>query len=268
MKDSYSKGIVILNYNTEEDTVKCVDSIFVNTEDIKNTKIYIVDNCSPDGSGVRLKERYRNRDGISVIISDKNGGFSYGNNFGIRQAIADGCKYVFLLNSDIYLLNDAIGIMSKTLDENTEIYAVGPRIYDADNNDIQFARKALTYKSHMMERLPFLGDRQIRRYSYEKSSVSGAQVFYYKTSKESRELAGQIMNSINTNVCTDSNRKIKPNNSYYMLKNTKCPIALVECGFLSNDEEAVLLNSEQYQDEIAKAIYQGIEEYIGKKHKL
>ena len=45
----------------------------------------------------------------------------------------------------------------------------------------------------------------------------------------------------------------------------KCPIVIVECGFLSNRKEAALLNSGEYQDKLAYTINMGIMEYLNKK---
>lgn len=159
-------GIVILNYNTLEDTVRCVNSIFANTASMEGRRVYIVDNASPDGSGKLLSSRYHGSLQIRVLLSDRNGGFSYGNNLGIREALADGCQVIFLLNSDVYLENDAITQMELMMEQHPAIATVGPRVLDREGRDIQFARKALTFRAHLLERLPFLGDRQVRRYRY------------------------------------------------------------------------------------------------------
>ena len=57
-------------------------------------------------------------------------------------------------------------------------------------------------------------------------------------------------------------RKAKPNDSYYLLLHVKCPIVIVECGFLSNWKEAALLKTEEYQDRVAYTLHMGIMEYL------
>jgi N-acetylmuramoyl-L-alanine amidase len=47
-----------------------------------------------------------------------------------------------------------------------------------------------------------------------------------------------------------------------MLKNTKCPLVIVECGFLSNWKEATLLKDDEYQQKVARGIYLGILKYL------
>ena len=60
-------------------------------------------------------------------------------------------------------------------------------------------------------------------------------------------------------VVDESNtRQAKSNETYYMLKRTKIPTIIVECGFLSSPDEAEKLSTEEYQDEMAKAITEGI----------
>ena len=57
-------------------------------------------------------------------------------------------------------------------------------------------------------------------------------------------------------------RTAKSNDNYYLLKNVPCPIVIVECGFLSNWEEAELLCTEAYQKRVADAVARGILEYL------
>lgn len=62
----------------------------------------------------------------------------------------------------------------------------------------------------------------------------------------------------------DNARKAKANGSYYLLKKTSSPIVIVECGFLSNYEEAQKLSSEVYQEKTAWAIHLAIMNYLNK----
>lgn len=104
----------------------------------------------------------------------------------------------------------------------------------------------------------------IHQNSFSDSAVCGAQVFYYKHSQKGKELAQYIQDSLKENVDETNDRKIKANDSYYMLIHTPCPTVIVECGFITNYEEAKLLVSEEYQRKVAKAIASGIENFIEK----
>ena len=63
-------------------------------------------------------------------------------------------------------------------------------------------------------------------------------------------------------VDPENHRLAKGNDSYYLLKKMKSPTVIVECGFLSNPEESILLSSEEYQRKIASAISKGIINYL------
>lgn len=97
----------------------------------------------------------------------------------------------------------------------------------------------------------------IHQNSYQDASVHGAQVFYYTHSEEG-EKAATIMQKALLAVDKDNHRQAKEDNTYYLLKRTEVPTIIVECGFLSNPEEADKLVTEDYQQQIAEAIVQGI----------
>lgn len=105
----------------------------------------------------------------------------------------------------------------------------------------------------------------IHQNSYHSESVKGAQVFYYEKSKEGHRLATSIQNQLVSRLVTDGKGRIeKSNDNYYILLNVSCPAVIVECGFLSNRDEAVKLSSEEYQQKVAEAVAAGIDEYLKK----
>lgn len=102
----------------------------------------------------------------------------------------------------------------------------------------------------------------IHQNSFSQESVHGAQVFYYKYSDSGRVLAENIQAALKEQVDKENERSIKENSSYYMLVHTPCPTVIVECGFLSNNAEAELLVSEDYQAKLAKAVCEGVKTYF------
>ena len=96
----------------------------------------------------------------------------------------------------------------------------------------------------------------IHQNSYSDPSVKGAQVFYYTHSEMSKN-AATIMQQELKKMDDGNTREIKANGTFYMLKKTEVPTIIVECGFLSNPEEAKRLTTENYQEELAKAICEG-----------
>lgn len=102
----------------------------------------------------------------------------------------------------------------------------------------------------------------IHQNSYHEEYVHGAQVFYYAGSDKSKELAERIQQVMALELDKDNARKAKANDSYYLLKKTSSPIVIVECGFLSNYEEAQKLSSELYQEKVAWAIHLAVLQWL------
>lgn len=102
----------------------------------------------------------------------------------------------------------------------------------------------------------------IHQNSYSSSGVSGAQVFYYPGSEEGCKLAEILQRYLVEKADPENDRRIKTEDSYYVLKNTSCPIVIAECGFLSDEKESVKLNSVEYQEILAAAIAEGIIAYL------
>lgn len=102
----------------------------------------------------------------------------------------------------------------------------------------------------------------IHQNSYPEEYVKGAQVFYYGQSKEGEALAKKIQSSLVSYLDPKNHRVEKANESYYLLKKTPTPTVIVECGFLSNSEEAELLNTEEYQEKVAWAVMMGVIQYL------
>lgn len=102
----------------------------------------------------------------------------------------------------------------------------------------------------------------IHQNSYHEEYVSGAQVFYYSSSAEGKALAEALQSELVFYADPENHRQAKANDSYYLLKKTEAPIAIVECGFLSNWEEAAKLQDDGYQSRIAWAVSMGILMYL------
>ena len=116
----------------------------------------------------------------------------------------------------------------------------------------------------MKERVKLINDTapdlavSIHQNSYSGAEVRGAQVFYYTHSAEGEKLA-EIMQKALLSVDKENHRQAKADSTYYLLRRTEVPTIIVECGFLSNYEEAEKLVTKKYQKKVAKAIVKGIE---------
>ena len=76
----------------------------------------------------------------------------------------------------------------------------------------------------------------IHQNSYPREDIQGAQVFYYKESEEGKKLAETIQDLLRSGLDPGNKRVAKSDMSYFMLKESKQPIVIVECGFLSNPD--------------------------------
>ena len=93
------------------------------------------------------------------------------------------------------------------------------------------------------------------------SSRRGAQVFYREDSEFSKILANSIQSSFNQ-MATATRECSALTGDYYILNCTDYPSVIAECGFLSNPEEEALLITDEYQTDIAYAIFKGIVDYL------
>ena len=143
-------SIVILTYNNLDLTKECLVSMekFNNYE---NCEIIIVDNLSQeDDTREFLSEYEKKHKNVKVILNDINGGFSYGNNVGIKEATGD---YIILLNNDTFVTPNWIEHLIAHFDTDAKIGMVGPRTnnigneakidvnYKDTNEMIEFAQK-------------------------------------------------------------------------------------------------------------------------------
>ena len=101
----------------------------------------------------------------------------------------------------------------------------------------------------------------IHQNTYPDSIYHGAQVFYSKKS-ESEALAKKLQSAFVSTVNIGSNRKIKPANGIYLMDHINCTGVLIECGFISNPEEASLLNCREYQLKLCAVIAASVSQFV------
>ncbi len=94
----------------------------------------------------------------------------------------------------------------------------------------------------------------IHQNKYPDARPSGAQALYGKADG-SQELGELIHENLIQNLCPENRRVAAPiSDSIYLMQNISCPAVLVECGFLSNPDEAALLQTTDYQLKLAVCI--------------
>ena len=125
---------IILNYKKAQITSYCVNSILEHCKGLD--KIIVVDNCSQDGSYEYLKDEFSKNEKIITLKSNYNGGYSFGNNFGIKWAESNlDPKNFWILNNDTFVVDDAFRDMRVKL--KNEDTLVGSVIINDHDNKVQ-----------------------------------------------------------------------------------------------------------------------------------
>jgi GT2 family glycosyltransferase len=121
-------GIVVLNYNGTAETLECLRSLSQTT--YRPVRLYLVDN----GSKVPMEEEARTAyPDVIYIQNQTNVGFTGGNNVGCRRALADGCRYILMLNNDTIVERDFLEPLVRAIESDPTLGAVTPKIYFYDS---------------------------------------------------------------------------------------------------------------------------------------
>lgn len=187
-----------------------------------------------------------------VVCIDAGHGGSDPGKIGINQALEKDVNLLIARRVRTLLVqNDVKVVMTRETDEG---------LYDEGSTN----RKSQDMKRRcalINETKPVLTV-SIHQNSYHEEYVRGAQVFYYENSDGGKELAECLQNQLIAGLKDGNTRQAKSNDAYYLLLNTSSPTVIVECGFLSNSEEAALLIQEEYQEKISWQICMGILKYL------
>ena len=145
--------IVIVNYRTAELTIDCLRALSTQVADLAGGRVVVVDNDSGDGSTEKLFSAI-DREGWSgwagVMSLDRNGGFAYGNNAGIRVALAsaDHVDYVMLLNPDTVVRERAVKALVEFMEGHPHAGIAGSLL---ENKDGGVECSAHTFPSPLSE---------------------------------------------------------------------------------------------------------------------
>lgn len=124
-------GIVIVNWNTRDLLERCLKTLYSSRGVV--FRVVVVDNASDDDSADMVRQRFPQ---AGLIVSPINGGFSYGNNLGLRalgyrgagSVSPDAPRYALLLNPDTELPPDALDQMVRFMDSRPDIGIAGPKL--------------------------------------------------------------------------------------------------------------------------------------------
>jgi len=145
--------VVIVNYKTIRLTLACLGSLEKELKDLPGCRVTVVDNAS--GDGPELDEAIRSHgwsEWVTLHVAAHNGGFSAGNNFAIRPALASGepPSFILLLNSDTEVRPGALRILLEFMETHPEIGIAGSGIENPDGSDWPIAFRFITPSSQLL----------------------------------------------------------------------------------------------------------------------
>ncbi|MBE6537897.1 MAG: hypothetical protein E7671_00340 [Ruminococcaceae bacterium] len=136
-------------------------------------------------------------------------------------------------------------------------------LYDR-NADYKGRKKSLDLRARL-EKAKSVADPifiSIHMNAFPSSKYSGLQVWYSKNDNGSRILADIIQERVKSTLQNENNRKTKAaDSSIYLLDRAEYPAVLIECGFLSNEEECRMLSDENYRQKLATVLFEAIKDY-------
>lgn len=162
-------------------------------------------------------------------------------------------------------INLAIGLRVRDFLQETGLPVKMIRETDTAVGDTTLATVAERKRSDIQYRARLVNETEncilvsIHQNFFEQSQYSGAQMFYSANHADSVALAESIRSCIVTQIQPENKRENKQADSaIYLLSHVEVPAVIVECGFLSNPEEAVLLSDAEYQEKMAQAVADGV----------
>ena len=131
--DKYKTCIVLINFNSLDDTIECLNSVFKSNGGIPF--VVVVDNAS--NNQYEIKSQLSFYPQLKIILNNTNIGFGRANNIGIDWIFDNiKCDYIYILNNDTTINKDSILIMSEFLSkQSSEIGMVAPKILVYNNPD-------------------------------------------------------------------------------------------------------------------------------------
>ena len=173
-------SIILVSYNTKDLTRDCLKSVYEKTQGVE-FEIFVVDNNSHDGSAEMIEREFPE---VRLIRNSENKGFGAANNIAIRQSNA---KYIFCLNTDTILLNNAVKIFFDFMEqpENQNVGVCGGALYDSDNCPTNYGGQFPSIL-HILQKFGLRNIFKKKTINYEKDIINvdyitGADIFFRKS---------------------------------------------------------------------------------------
>lgn len=141
-----SVAIILVNWNGKKDTLACLASLGKFKVQSLKFKVTVVDNGSTDDSVAAIKKNFSD---VEVVEAGENLGFVGGNNVGIRRALEWGAEYIWLLNNDTVVDNNALGALLEAFSDKG-VGVAGSKIYFSPGHEYHKAHYADKDRGHVL----------------------------------------------------------------------------------------------------------------------
>lgn len=212
---------------------------------------------SSNMTGASEQSSYASEEGspVTVIIDAGHGGEDGG------TQSRDG-----LLEKDLNLdIAERLSLIFSQNGVNVIMTRSDDRLLYDKNGDYKGRKKALDAQARLniASEDPNAIFISIHQNYFSSSQYRGLQVWYSGNDNRSMELAQYIQSGVKNTLQPNNNRQIKlAGSNIYLLEHIKNPAVLIECGFLSNPEEAKRLSDPTYRQNLSEVIYRSVTEYI------
>lgn len=221
-----SVSVLILNYNNACDCLRLCNRL---SKYNIIEKILVVDNYSTDNSYYLLKTKSENIKKIEIVESGFNGGYGYGNNFGLELLAKKNVKYVLLCNPDIDIEEETIEKLFNFLEKNNSYLIAAPFMLNIDGTKNYNTAYRIPSKFEYLMSMSILLGRVYNRSKYKKNEFLGEFI-------DVDVVAGSLF-MININLL--DNRKLFDESIFLFCEETVVAIKTKQLGYkialLAND---------------------------------
>lgn len=187
----------------------------------------------------------------TVIIDPGHGGIDVGA-VGIDGSLEKNINLSISLDLYDFLMVSGINAVL-TRDGDYEVYRAGEQRTKSD----------LYNRMDYINSVPDSILISIHQNHFENEAEWGTQIWYSPNDEKSPTIADKILNSVKKNIQPENKRiNKKSDDSYYILYKAQKPSVMVECGFVSNENENKKLQDKEYQRDMAYSILAGICEEV------
>ena len=165
-------AVIIVNWNNWRLSLECLASL--RTTEGARWHLFLVDNASSDGSSLHFTDLGED---VTVILADANGGWTGGNNLGLRAALDAGYARFFILNNDAAVKPDTLRLLCDAMSGEDRPPILGPVHYDPDG-DLDFVGAVINPRTGMPEERK-AHETNLASFdsTYETSYIRGAGIF-------------------------------------------------------------------------------------------